>query len=346
MPLQKAIAMGLLWVFALLLASCTPEEPIAFEGRSNYPLEIPPGIPEMPLPDHYLMTRQTVGLGRQLFFDPVLSRDGTVSCATCHHQEIAFADFDALSEGAEGRKGFRNAPGLFNLAWHGFFNKDGGTPTLELQMLVPISDHAEMDFSIRELVERLNQHPTYPQAFEAAFGSPKVSHYTLTAALGAYERSLVSFNSPYDRWLYHGEEDALDASQKRGRDLFFSEKTNCGSCHGNFDFRKEGFENNGLYEYYADSGRARVTLRADDNGKFKVPSLRNAALTAPYMHDGSIATLSEVVDHYASGGSEHPNKSPFVSGFQLSPDEKQDLLNFIESLTDPVFTSNPEYQPR
>lgn len=344
-PFKGFLQQGLLCFFVLALAGCVPEPPEPSAGSSSYRIELPPGIPDMPMPEDFRMTSQTVGLGRQLFFDPVLSRDSSISCGSCHHQEIAFADFTRFSEGAQGRMGFRNAPGLFNLAWHDFYNKDGGTATIELQMLVPITDHAEMDFSLREAAERLNRHPKYPQAFDAAFGSQEVTPFTLTRALSAFERSLISFNAPFDRYRYYGETDALTASQVRGKDLFYSSRLKCGNCHSNFDLRQDSFENNGLYAFYADSGRARVTWQAEDHGKFKVPSLRNVALTPPYMHDGSLASLSDVIDHYASGGAQHPNQSPFVSGFSISPQEKADLLNFMEALTDESFLSNPEYQP-
>ena len=242
-------------------------------------------------------------------------------------------------------EGFRNAPPLFNLGWHESFSKDGGTPTLEIQLEVPLTDPVEMGQTIRTSLEKLNAHPSYPDRFYRAYGSRRVTGYTLTRALAAFERSLISLNSPYDRYQFYGERDALGAEALRGLELFYSERLQCGSCHSGFNFRKEGWENNGLYPFYADSGRARITLDPADAGRFKVPSLRNVALTAPYMHDGGLGSLEEVIDHYARGGIGHRNQSPLVSGFSLSEAEKADLIAFLESLTDESFLRNPDYGP-
>ncbi len=297
----------------------------------------------MPAPPDDPLTKAKIELGRSLFYDPILSLDSTISCASCHHQSIAFSDFGAVSVGLEGRRGFRNAPPLFNLAWHESFNKDGGTRTLEIQMEVPLTDSVEMGQTIRRSLERLNAHPTYPNRFYQAYGVDRISSYQLTRAISAFQRTLISLNSPYDRYQYYGEDNALSASAKRGLELFYSEALQCGTCHSGFNFRKEGWENNGLFVEYPDSGRARITLDPADAGKFKVPSLRNVALTGPYMHDGSMASLSEIIDLYAAGGTGHRNQSPLIAGFEISDQEKADLMAFLESLTDESFLSNPDY---
>lgn len=328
----------------LLLTGCGQEAPLAQEINPAFEPEIPPGVPAMPPPADDFLNQAKIDLGRRLFFDPILSADSTISCGSCHIQELAFADDERFSTGLNGRKGFRNAPALFNLAWHESFNKDGGTPTLETQVEVPLTDTIEMGQSIRESLDKLNAHPQYPELFYRAYGSRTVTGFTLTRALGAFERSLISLNSPYDRYQYYGERNALSEAQLRGLELFNSAELNCVQCHSGFNFRKEGWENNGLYAFYADSGRARVTFNPDDAGKFKVMSLRNVALTAPYMHDGSLATLEEVIDHYAGGGVRHRNQSPLVDGFQISDAEKADLIAFLESLTDQSFLVNPDYR--
>lgn len=327
--------------FAWVVSGCEVDPPLAAAG-DIYVLEIPEGFPEPVIPADNPLTQAKVDLGRMLFYDPILSLDTTVSCASCHIQEKAFSDIAALSEGIEGRLGFRNAPGLFNLAWHDKMNKDGGTPNLELQLLVPIQDENEMGLNLALAAQRLQEHPTYPAYFREAFGTEPTT-FGLTRALSSFERTLISADSPWDRFYYHGEEDALSAAAKRGWSIFQSDSTHCSTCHAGFNFTTFDFENNGLYAHYADSGRARVTLRPEDAGLMKVASLRNIELTWPYMHDGSLRTLEEVVDHYASGGAGHRNQSPLIQGFSLTTDQKSDLIAFLKSLTDESFLQNPEY---
>lgn len=337
-----------LWLFLFspfFLTSCEPASPPPSELDVLVQLDIPPGIPEMEIEPGNELTLRRVQLGKKLFHDPYLSRDSSVSCASCHHQEKGFADFTPVSLGVAGRSGKRNAPALFNLGWHETYNRDGGTFTLETQMLVPFQDHLEMDMTLPEIGARIARDDEYPELFALAYPDHGVSSYAITRAVGAYERVLISFDSPYDRYIYWGEENALNASQKRGKELFFSDRTNCSSCHSGFDFRKQTFENNGLYAVYPDSGRTGITLDPQDRGKFKIPSLRNVEVTAPYMYDGSLWSLSEVIDHYASGGKGHPNQSPLISGFEISESEKTDLINFLMALTDHNFLSNPDLVP-
>lgn len=337
----KLFFLGFISVFIL---GCEVEQPVAGLVDGVFVADLPPGIPPMPLPEDNPMTTRKIELGRRLFYDPILSRDSSISCGSCHKPEFAMADRLPVSEGFEGRMGKRNAPALFNLAWHEAFNHDGGTPSVELQLLVPIEDANEMNFSIREAVDRLEQHPEYRSLFRGAFQA-EPGAFELSRALSAFERSLISFGSPYDRFRFYGENEALSEPAKRGLELFESDSLNCSSCHGNFDLRKNGYENNGLYSSYPDSGRAGITLNPVDAGRFKVPSLRNVALSGPYMFDGSLATLSDVVDHYAGGGAGHPNQNPLVGGFSLSSQEKDDLLAFLNALTDESFPENPDIQP-
>ncbi len=335
-----------LWLFLLLplgLISCQEIRTGSEEEIPVVEIKLPPGIPEIPIEEGNELTQQRVDLGKRLFYDVNLSRDSSVACGSCHNQKKAFSDYSPISLGVEGRAGKRNATALFNLAWHESFNHDGGVFTLETQMLVPIEDELEMDIRLPELVDRLELDSEYVALFEEAYPDRGVTPYSVTRALGAFERTLISLNSPYDRYTYYGESDALSPSQKRGMELFFSDRLKCATCHEGFNFRKEGFESNGLYQKYRDEGRKGVTFKPEDRGKFKVPSLRNVEKTAPYMHDGSIWTLEEVVDHYASGGKAHPNKSPLITGFEISKEEKNDLINFLMALTDQSFLTNTDF---
>jgi cytochrome c peroxidase len=210
---------------------------------------------------------------------------------------------------------------------------DGGVPNLEQQVLAPIESHFEMDFNLPDVVTRLNNIDDYKTLSMKAYNQMP-SIFSVTRAIACFERTLFTGKSKYDDYTYYNNKNALSASEKRGMDLFFGEKGDCFHCHGTFLFTDNSFQNNGIYEYYADSGRARITLNQDDVGLFKVPSLRNCEKTAPYMHDGSFSTLEEVVEHYNSGGKSHRNKSSILRQLNLSAQDKQDLVAFLKALTD------------
>ena len=213
--------------------------------------------------------------------------------------------------------------------------RDGVNPSLEAQVLVPIHEKNEFDFHILLIAERLKKKPEYLDLFEKAYGgipTPKL----ITKAIACYERTLISGNSRYDQYVYQNKNHVLSSSEKKGMDLF--NKLYCVSCHSGFNFSNGEIVNNGLYEKYEDLGKMRVSLNEIDNGCFKVPTLRNIALTAPYMHDGSLQTLEEVIDHYMKGGNEHPNKHPFIKPFMLSKSDRKNLVSFLRSLTDSSFT--------
>jgi cytochrome c peroxidase len=286
-----------------------------------------------PVPEENPLTVASVSLGKALFFDPRLSRDGTISCATCHHPDRAFSDTVALSLGIEGRTGFRNSPTLGNVAYHPNFFRDGGVPTLERQVIAPVSDVAEMDHSLEGAAEAVADDQRYQRLSQLAYGR-ELDPFVITRALASYERTLLSGWSRFDRYFYQGQSTALTESEVRGWELFRSGTLNCTACHSGFDFSDHSFQNIGQYEDYTDPGRERISLDPADNGKFKVPTLRNIALTGPYMHDGAMITLEEVVDHFASGGMAHPNKSPLIPSFALTAVEKADLIAFLHALTD------------
>lgn len=306
-------------------------------------MEIPEGFPEMEIPAENEFTQARWELGKKLFYDPVLSIDSSISCGSCHKQALAFADDVPFSDGVMGRPGTRNSPSLANIGYHPYFTREGGVPTLEMQILVPIQEHNEFDFNIVLLGERLKRDSLYVRMSREAYGR-EPGPFVITRAIANFERSLMSGNSPYDRFYYQGDEKALTKAERAGMDLFFSERLGCSSCHGGFNFTNYAFENNGLYEDYADPGRFRLTNDPADSARFKVPSLRNIGLTAPYMHDGSFATLKAVIDHYQSGGKNHPHKSENIQSFSLSTKEKEQLIAFLHSLTDFEFIDNEMFR--
>jgi len=308
-------------------------------------LDIPEGFPIPDIPEDNELTVERVALGKMLFYDPTLSLDSTFSCASCHLQEKGFADANPVSIGIKDRIGFRNVPTLANVAYHPYFFREGGNPALETQLLGPICAFEEMGFNAAELAERIKDHPTYTPLAQTLYDRPTMDLFTLSRSIASFERTLISGNSPFDQYYYQGNSDALTPQQIRGWQLFSSERTQCSSCHTGFDFSDYGFYNNGLYETYADEGRQRVTLADEDIGKFKVPTLRNIAQTAPYMHDGSLPTLEAVIAHYNQGGSNHPNKSPLISPLQLDEQEQKDLVAFLHMLTDTNFIENPAFAP-
>ncbi len=328
-------------IFTLFGTSCNDKETIE---PLFYPdlMEIPKGFPEVVFPEGNEFTKARWELGKKLFFDPIMSRDSSISCASCHQSELAFSDEVSFSLGVEQRLGVRNSPSLANIAYHPYFTREGGVPTLEMQVLVPIQEHVEFDFNIILIAERLEKDPVYVEMAEKAYNRAP-DHFVITRALGCFERSLLSGESPYDQFINNNDQQLTDA-QHNGMDLFFSERTNCSKCHNGFNFSNYAFENNGLYEQYNDEGRFRLTGKEEDRALFKVPSLRNIELTAPYMHDGYMNTLEEVVEHYQSGGKDHSNKSDLIQPLDLTESEKNDLVEFLKSLTDETFVNNPLFK--
>lgn len=316
----------------LALTSCRKETGTEPMEDAPFALQLPPGF-TMPVvsPDNPL-TQASVELGKALFFDPRLSRDGTVSCASCHLPSKAFSDTARVSVGIEGRTGFRNSPSLGNVGYHAAFFRDGGVPTLEQQVIAPIHDVVEMDHDINRVAALLRDEEPYRRLSRAAYGR-ELDAWVVTRAIANYERTLISGWSRYDRYI-QGELTALTEQELRGLALFNSEELNCTACHSGFDLSDHAYHNVGQYLDYADPGRGRITLDPGDEGKFKTPTLRNIARTAPYMHDGSMATLEQVVDFFAAGGLPHANRDPLMQSFALSPDDKADLIAFLRALND------------
>jgi cytochrome c peroxidase len=316
-----------------------------------------------------------------LFYDKRLSADQSMSCATCHQQDKAFTDGLSVATGVTGQKGARSAMGLANVAYLPVLTWSNPNLTaLEVQALVPIFGEHPVEMGMagreKEMFALLQADPVYQRLFAQAYpeearqgNAVLYSLATVTRAIASFERSLLSFDSPYDRYTYGGQKTALSAAALRGQDLFFGEKMECYHCHGGFNFTdnvqhsklpmaEHGFHNTGLYNLDSkgayppnNSGIRELTGDADDEGKFRTPSLRNVALTAPYMHDGSIPTLEAVIKgHYAlagraakSGKGPSPMRSSLIAGFEITPQEVNDVVAFLNSLTDESFVNNPKY---
>jgi len=285
-------------------------------------------------------TEKQEALGRMLFFDPILSEDSSVSCASCHRPEFAFADTTIFSKGVHGRLGKRNAPSVMNMSAREAFFWDGRAATLEEQALGPIADVNEMNLPVAKAVKRLQASVKYNKLFRQAFNAAPNAQ-TLGAALAAYERTLETSNTPNDRWL-NDEPNGMTAQQERGREIF-RVKAKCFECHFTPDFTADEFRNIGLFngKEHNDSGRYMVTKNPTDIGKMKVPGLRNVAVTAPYMHDGRFKTLREVIDYYDNPHALMPdgiNRDSVLSQpLGLTEQDKQDLEAFLLALTDDQF---------
>ncbi len=330
-------------------SGCTPRE-ADLTGIPFHPdtlkMADPPDFTPMLIPPDNPMTVQGVALGKRLFFDPILSADGSVSCATCHQPARSFTDGQTKSVGFAGRQGRRNALALHNVGYYstGLF-WDGRSATLEEQSLHPVTDSVEMAGTWEAAEQRLRSHPEYPRLFREAFGIRRKTEITRTEvgkALAQFERTLVSADSRYDKMLRGVLR--FTESEWRGRQIFFDADPGlptgeCGHCHQPPLFSGLEYFNNGIDEIpdltaLKDKGRAETTGRIYDSGKFRAPTLRNIALTAPYMHDGRFETLQEVVEHYANGGHYAENVSPNVRPLHFSARDKADLLAFLLTLTD------------
>jgi cytochrome c peroxidase len=381
------VKLGLLSV-ALSFAACgdkplapieEPDDSAAFEW------DLPPGFPTPRVPEDNPMTAEKVALGRHLFYDRRLSGNQTMSCGDCHQQALAFTDGLALAVGSTGQVLPRSSMSLANIGYQPVLTWANHNQTvLSVQMLVPMFADDPVELGMggmeQELLDRLQADATYQTLFADAYADDTdpftIDH--VTAAIASFERILISGNSPEDRFR-RGDAGALSSSEQAGRTLFFSNEVGCFKCHSghnrvfltsNFDFEGRSlphiqFDNTGLYNlnvggeqgWYPEpnTGLHAHTGNLPDMGKFKVPTLRNVALTGPYMHDGSIATLDEVMDHYAAGGrtiatgphagigSANPFKSQLVSGFTLSAQQRESLIDYLEALTDQDFLTDPRF---
>lgn len=283
-------------------------------------------------------------LGRRLFNDPSHSRDGSISCSSCHVQSSAFADISLhpFSFGVEDREGKRNAPPLFNLAFHKEFFWDGGVTHLDFTPILAFENEVEMDIEFPEVVARIQRHPEYPRLFKEAFDVDEVTGPFVLHALSQFMLMMVSADSKYDRYV-QGDKEALTSLELEGLKLF---RQHCESCHQEPLFTDLSYRNNGVQRNITDLGRETVTEVPQDRAKFKVPSLRNIEVTSPYMHNARFETLRQVLDHYTDGVTEQVTIDPkvFADGkpvIALTSDEKEKIIAFLKTLTDPGFLSNP-----
>ena len=304
----------------------------------------PLGLPPVPVPADNPVTVETIALGKRLFFDTSLSIDKSVSCATCHDPGHGFAYPGGVATGVGGKKGTRNAPTIINVAYYTTQFWDGRENTLEKQAEGPVQNPVEMAHSLAGVVARLTNDPSYVTAFERAYGAGPVTFDKVEKSLAAYERRVVAGDSPFDRWYFGGDQHAVDKSVKRGYEVFRRvDKGNCASCHAIAEhtalFTDNEFHNIGVGVRNGaptDLGRYEVTHTDRDRGAFKTPSLRNIAETAPYMHDGSLDTLLQVIDFYAAGGNENPWLDSKIRMLHLTRREKADLVAFLKSLSGEV----------
>lgn len=281
-------------------------------------------------------------LGRKLFYDPILSRDGTISCASCHTQWSAFTHIDhGLSHGIEGRKGKRNSLSLFNLAWNTSFMWDGGINNLEVQPLGPITNKAEMDNTLENVVKHLDTSHTYRTQFYNAFGDSTITGQRVLKALAQFTVIFQSYNSRYDKYMRKEAGGDMSPQELHGLDII---RDKCSTCHPEPLFTNYTYQNTGLpvEPDLKDYGRMTITGVPADSLKFKVPSLRNVAITYPYMHDGRFKSIRQVLDHYTGSIVESPTLAKeFKQGMLLSDQDKKDIIAFLETLTDREFLQNP-----
>jgi len=369
------------FVRILALAALSGVSSLALESNATFTWRLPPGFHIPPVPADNPMLPAKVELGRYLFYDLRMSINGSSSCGTCHIQRYGFTNQLPVAIGATGQSHPRRVMPLADVAWFANFNwADPNVTQLEDQSVTPIFNDHPIELGLRRTNDRFLEivatDPIYVKLFPAAFPGD-AGPYTFVhvrKAIADFERTLISGNSPYDRYRYGHDENAISPAAKRGEDLFFHMPFGCSHCHGGFTFggitvyqtagggALSGFANNGLYNvagkfsYPADNlGLYEYTHSLSDIGKFKPPSLRNVAVRAPYMHDGSLQTLDDVLNSYEHGGhvitegpnagdgSKNPNKSAFVSGFTLTSQQRADLKAFLESLTDEDFLTNPKF---
>ena len=332
-----------LLVLFLFITSCERENMDPDQGHFlSQPIR-PDHFP----PAHYVFgnnvySKKGFELGRKLFFDPILSLDSTISCESCHHQKDAFADGGrAFSVGINGQTSDRNSPPVFNMAWNRSFMWDGGINHIEIMPFAPIIHPKEMGEDLTNVVRKLNAHGEYPSLFQRVFGQGPITDQQMFWALAQYLGNLVSANSRYDRHVQG--ELSLTSSEMAGLGVF---RQHCASCHQEPLFTDQGFHNNGLDAVFIDEGRFRITQDPADLGTFKTPTLRNIALTAPYMHDGRFASLADVLEHYTQGIQASATLSselqPHVGGIFLSASEQLQLTDFLHALTDSDFVNNDE----
>lgn len=339
----------LLILFAALMAfSCGIRKDLETTGVAAHPIgpefeiKAPLGLPSVPIPADNRPTAESIALGRKLFHDVKLSGDNTLSCANCHRPAGSFADGQPVARGVNGQLGTRNTPTLLNAVYNIAQFWDGRAASLEQQAGGPIAEPKEMNQPHEICVAKLNADPAYKDEFARVFGPGAITMDKIEKAIAGFERTLLSGNSQFDRYQYGGDKSALSAAAIRGLAIFTDRnRGNCSTCHLIGEkfalFTDNNFHNIGAgmnsYGELNDLGRYLRTGVEADRGAFRTPSLRNVALTAPYMHDGSLKTLKEVVDFYVGGGNSNPQLDVEIKQLKLSAQERSDLVTFLEALT-------------
>jgi cytochrome c peroxidase len=298
-------------------------------GHDKATLAVPKGLAKMPIPQDNEHAADKVNLGKQLYFDPRLSSDNTVSCATCHDPAKGWSNGEPVATGIRGQKGGRSAPTIINAGYQHFQFWDGRALKLEGQALGPIQNPIEMDMKLDVLVEKLNQIPGYRKQFHAVYGTDATPE-NIAKSIAAFERTVLSGDAPYDRFKA-GDKNALSAAAQRGFEVFFN-KAHCSACHQGSNFTDGAFHNLGVSIDHPepDIGRQAETKLLGDRGSFKTPTLREIARTAPYMHDGSLKTLEDVVDYYVKGGTPNPQLDEEIFPLKMTAQEKADLVTFLK----------------
>ena len=327
---------ALVITFFFLITSCQKEE--TWSGP-----EIPSHFPEVAQKNmqNRKFTKAGFLLGKRLFFDPILSVDSTISCGSCHQQAGAFSHIDHdLSHGVMDRLGKRNAPAIQNLLWNNTFFWDGGVQHIDLISLAPIENDVEMDETIQNVVLKLNRNPYYKEAFKNIYQIDEIKTMDIMAAITEFQAMLVSSKSPYDQFLKGSY--TLSSIEQEGKKLF---EDKCATCHSGVLQSDFMFRNNGIQlDNHLDKGRYEITLNPEDEGKFKTPSLRNIAITPPYMHNGSIATVEAVLEHYNSGIKQNPALDPKLkNGIPMHKDEQKAIIAFLKTLTDQNFVKDARF---
>lgn len=351
--------MFMMFIVLVAFFSCKKDN-VSYEP-TPYELDIPSHFPAMIIPVDNPMTVEGVALGKKLFYEDILSGDNTQSCGDCHAPSSAFSDPNQFSTGIDGLEGDRNSMALINLGWQNFFFWDGRAATLEDQVLQPVTNPIEMHETWPNAVAELNQSPEYRNMFYRAFGEPGIDSLKCSKALAQFLRTMISGKSKYDV-IYKNEHNYQLTSEEQGiyqtvtpqelagYDLFKSlNGADCFHCHNGPLMQVQKFSNNGLDATFSDLGRGGVTGNPNDNGKFKVPTLRNIEFTAPYMHDGRFNTLDEVIGHYSSGIQMSSTIDPLIEfagqgGVQLDATEIDLLKQFLLTLSDQTFINNPDFQ--
>lgn len=292
-------------------------------------IKVPAGLPPIEFPADNPPTAEKIALGKQLFFDKRLSRDNTISCASCHSPNKGYSNADQFATGFKGQKGGRNSPTIINAAYNKFHFWDGRAGSLEEQALGPIANPIEMNLTVKEAIDRINAIPGYKKQFQKIFGSDATEE-NMAKAIATYERTILCGNAPYDKFKA-GDKKALSEAAQRGMKLFFG-KAVCSACHAGPNFTDNAFHNLGvgMDAKAPDAGRKVISNLGGDQGSFKTPSLRDIARSAPYMHDGSMQTLKEVVEHYNKGGIPNEFLDEEIYKLNLTPQEADDLVTFMK----------------